>query len=100
MRKPLLIAAGAVTLAGLAWATSAKTGASAPMPERTLAGISLGRPFRDVLALYGGPNQILTVAVPGAPAGTPGAGEGLPGGENPFGGGGFPGMPGSGGGGM
>jgi hypothetical protein len=86
------MAAGAVALSALAWAVSVRTSASAPIPERTLAGIGLGHSFRDVLALYGGPNQILTVAVPGQTTGIPGIGEGMPGGEGFGSGGGFPGM--------
>jgi hypothetical protein len=111
MRKHLLFGAGVLAAGCLAWGIGPRPVQSAPVPEHTLAGIRLGRTYLDVLRLYGGPNEVQTVAVPtpgaegapgeggpgampgGMPGGFPGSGGGFPGGS----GGGFPGMRGSGG---
>src|SRR4051794_13463728 len=74
MRKHLLFGAGVLAAGCLAWGLGPRSASSAPVPEHTLAGIRLGRTYLDVLRLYGGPNEVQTVAVP-----TPGA-EGAPGG--------------------
>jgi len=108
MRKQLLFGAGVLAAGCLAWAAGARPGVSAPVPEHTLAGIRLGRSYLDVLRLYGGPDEVQTVAVPSTPGEAPAGGEATPGGfpgAMPGGfprGGGFPGMMGgmSGGGGM
>lgn len=108
MKKQLLIGAVIAVGASLALGFNDRPrAAAAAEPERALAGISLGQDFRRVFDLYGGPDEIRTVATPQgteqSPAGAAGV-EGLGGigGGSPFGGGsggGFagPGFGGSGG---
>jgi hypothetical protein len=101
MKRRLLISGGVAAAACLAWGFSVRKGGSQPLPpnpEHTLLGIRLGRSFVEVRRLYGGPDDVLTVAVPGS-VGTPIAGGpegGMPGGD--MFGGGLSGPPGGSGG--
>src|SRR5205823_12338912 len=88
MRKRRFFGAGVLAAGCLAWGLRPPPVESAPVPEHTLAGIRLGRTYLDVLRLYGGPNEVLTVAVPAPGEATPGS-ESAPGAMP--GGGGFPG---------
>jgi hypothetical protein len=54
-------------------------------PERTLLGISLGRPAMEVLKKYGSPNEIQTVALADPSSQMPGVGGAMPGGDTSFG---------------
>ncbi|MFN3650259.1 MAG: hypothetical protein ACK47B_11830 [Armatimonadota bacterium] len=112
--KILLSAAVATTGIGLALATQpvpaqaqARKPAPKVQPERRLVGVTLGRPYTEVLRRYGNPQEIQTVALAVGGAQLPGVGGGgAPGGmspfggASPFGGGGGGGNGASGGGGM
>jgi hypothetical protein len=95
MRKHLVFAAGMLVASSLL--ASAALSQEARRPENELAGIRLGRSFRDVLRVYGGPNEIRTVAVPSATGMAPGVdpnnpyGAGAPGMDPGMAPGGFPG---------
>ena len=74
-------------------------GTLGPEPERKLLGVRLGRPFTDILRIYGTPDRIETVQIQIETEQLPGIGggdTGIPG----FGGSGIPGFGGSGGAGM
>jgi hypothetical protein len=128
MSNRSFVLAASVLTVGAALAVplgSAQAQSRAIVPERSLVGIRLGRPFLEVIRRYGQPSEVQTVAlaVPqdqlpplggGAPGGDMGGGlsggypgaPGAPGGASPFGGGspfgsgaGVPTLPPAGGGG-
>jgi hypothetical protein len=95
MNKAKLVCSALVVASGMVLASvggPASAQAKRVQPERTLLGISLGRPFLEVIRRFGQPSEVQTVAL-ATPA------ETLPalGGMSPEGASGFGGAPGFGG---